>query len=105
MILSAGKDADILLRRNLILQERGYGVVPAHSRNETVVLSGDRRFDLILLCWSFGKEAEPLAADLSIVCPGIPVLALRSSGRVIRPQDLQEVERMLGLHRSRAQIA
>jgi len=96
-ILSVGKDVELLSDRNRSLREHGYIVVSAHNRNEAIVLSGNRHFDLIVLCWSFGSDSERIAADLAIVSPEIPVLVLKPpsehSQELEDPFQLEQVER------------
>jgi hypothetical protein len=98
-ILSVGKDAEVLSARNRGLQDRGHVVVPAQNRHKAILLSGDRHFDLMVLCWSFGQEANSLAADLSTVCPDVPVLILKPPSQLGGSLDcfseLEEVERIL----------
>jgi DNA-binding response OmpR family regulator len=99
-ILSVGKDAELLCDRNRSLRENGYVVVAARNRNEAIVFSGDRYFDLIVLCWSFGGDSGAISAALDIVCPGVPVLVLRPQSEQEQRAEysslLQEVETTLG---------
>jgi hypothetical protein len=95
-ILSIGKDDQLLYDRNRSLREGGYAVVAARNRNEAIVFSGDRYFDLILLCWSFGGDSESILAALDVVCPGVPVFVLQPPQEGLKaeyPSLLPEVER------------
>jgi len=99
-ILSVGKDTELLCDRNRSLRESGYTVIAAHNRNEAVVLSGDRHFDLIVLCWSFGWDSNSIAADLAIVCPEVPVLILQPPSEqkqeAANPSVLEQVGGIFG---------
>jgi CheY-like chemotaxis protein len=77
LILSAGRDADLLKRRNAALLEQGYKVAAASDSYEVVekLLHGD--FDLVLLCHTMADEdRQRLARIISSYTPSTPVVCI-----------------------------
>jgi DNA-binding response OmpR family regulator len=81
LILSAGRDPDLLKARNAALQAQGYRVAAAFGSSEVVdkLLNGD--FDLVLLCHTMPHEDRRLLAR--IICrysPSTPVVFISDNG-------------------------
>jgi CheY-like chemotaxis protein len=77
LILSAGRDAYLLKKRNDALTEAGYIVVSASSSYEAIerLLNGD--FDLVLLCHSLSnEERKRLAGIVKNYSPATPVVLI-----------------------------
>ena len=82
LILSAGRDPDLLKRRNAALMAEGYKVASAWHSCEIVekLLNGD--FDLVLLCHSIPEEdRRRLANIVSSYTPSTPVILISASQR------------------------
>jgi CheY-like chemotaxis protein len=80
LILSAGRDADLLKRRNAVLTEQGYKVAAASDSYEVVekLLNGD--FDLVLLCHTMAdQDRERLARIIASYTPSTPVVFISES--------------------------
>jgi DNA-binding NtrC family response regulator len=77
LILSAGRDAYLLKKRNDALVEAGYIVVSASSSYEAMerLLNGD--FDLVLLCHSLSnEERRRLSGIVKNYSPSTPVVLI-----------------------------
>lgn len=75
LILSAGRDPDLLKARNAALQAQGYRVAAAFDSDEVVdkLLNGD--FDLVLLCHTMPDEdRRRLARIIGSYSPSTPVV-------------------------------
>jgi CheY-like chemotaxis protein len=75
LILSAGRDPDLLKARNAALMAQGYRVAAASDSCEVVdkLLNGD--FDLVLLCHTMPEEdRRRLARIISSHTPSTPVV-------------------------------
>ena len=82
LILSAGRDADLLKRRNAALMEQGYKVAAASDSFEVVekLLNGD--FDLLLLCHTMADEDRlRLARIIGSYTPSTPVVFISEMER------------------------
>jgi CheY-like chemotaxis protein len=82
LILSAGRDADLLKRRNAALTEQGYKVAAASSSCEVVdkLLNGD--FDVVLLCHTIPEEdRQRLARIIASYSPSTPVVFISVTER------------------------
>jgi CheY-like chemotaxis protein len=80
LILSAGRDPDLLKTRNAALQAQGYRVAAAFDSYEVVdkLLNGD--FDLVLLCHTMPEEdRRRLARIISRHTPSTPVILISQS--------------------------
>jgi len=79
MILSAGRDLDLLKFRSAFLRKRGFQVVTASDSPELInkLFSGD--FDLVLLCDSLREEDLRRATGLiKLYTPSTPVILISS---------------------------
>jgi CheY-like chemotaxis protein len=77
LILSAGRDTNLLKQRSAILREAGYEVVIAGNSPELVnrLFNGD--FDLVLLCGSMREEERRrLTAIVKRHTPSTPVVVI-----------------------------
>lgn len=77
VILSAGRDSDLLKKRNSALAAMGYKVATAFDPGEIVdkLLNGD--FDLVLLCHSMpADDRHRLAHIVSRYTPSTPVVLI-----------------------------
>ena len=77
LILSAGRNPDLLKQRNAALMAEGYKVASAWDSCEIVekLLNGD--FDLVLLCHSIPEEdRRRLAHIVSSYTPSTPVILI-----------------------------
>jgi CheY-like chemotaxis protein len=77
LILSAGRNADLLKQRNAALAAEGYKVSSASDSCEIVekLLNGD--FDLVLLCHSIPNEdRRRLARIIASYTPSTPVILI-----------------------------
>ena len=82
LILSAGRDADLLKRRNAALTEQGYKVAAASNSCEAVdkLLNGD--FDLVLLCHTMPEDdRQRLARIIASYSPSTPVVIISETQR------------------------
>jgi len=82
LILSAGRDADLLKRRNAALTEQGYKLAAASNSFEVVdkLLNGD--FDLVLLCHTIPEQdRQRLARIIGSYTPSTPVLFISETER------------------------
>ena len=87
LILSAGRNPDLLKQRNAALSAEGYKVASASNSYEIVekMLNGD--FDLVLLCHSIPDEdRRRLAHIISSYTPSTPVILISEDGS--NPFDL-----------------
>lgn len=83
LILSAGRDPDLLRSRNAALQAQGYRVAAAFGSCEVVdkLLNGD--FDLVLLCHTMSAEDRHRLARIIIShTPSTPVILISENGSV-----------------------
>lgn len=81
LILSAGRDPDLLKARNSVLQAQGYRVAAASNSYEVVdkLLNGD--FDLVLLCHTMPEEDRRRLARIIIRhSPSTPVILISKKG-------------------------
>ena len=81
LILSAGRDADLLKRRNHALAAQGYSVAAASNPVEIVekLLNGD--FDLVLLCHTIPEEDRlRVARIVASHTPSTPVVTVSDEG-------------------------
>ncbi len=81
LILSAGRDPDLLKARNAALQAQGYRVAAASDSYEVVdkLLNGD--FDLVLLCHTMPhQDRRRLARIICSYSPSTPVVFISDSG-------------------------
>lgn len=77
VVLSLGRDQELLSTRNLVLRFAGYIVVSAHSIDEAVDRLQEVRFDLVLLCQSIpAKEKDRLTCWIRAFASGIPVVSV-----------------------------
>jgi len=77
VILSAGRDSDLLKKRNTALAAMGYKIASAFDPGEIVdkLLNGD--FDLVLLCHSMpDDDRHRLAHIISRYSPSTPVVLI-----------------------------
>jgi CheY-like chemotaxis protein len=109
LILSAGRDAHLLKKRNDVLTEAGYTVTSVGSSYEAIerLLSGN--FDLVLLCHSLSnEERRRLAGIVKNYSPSTPVVLIADmdgqqyeyATRTVRcypEQILAAVKTMLGI--------
>ncbi|HKW76031.1 MAG TPA: hypothetical protein VJN64_10950 [Terriglobales bacterium] len=104
LILSAGRDPNLLKQRSVILQQAGYEVVVAGNSPELVnrLFNGD--FDLVLLCGSMRAEERcRLTAIVKSHTPSTPVLLIEEREQLIdtaeekgilcRPEQILEAVR------------
>jgi CheY-like chemotaxis protein len=80
LILSAGRDPDVLKQRNATLSAEGYRVAAASDSSEIVekLLNGD--FDLVLLCQSIpDDDRRRLARIVTSYTPSTPVIVISDS--------------------------
>jgi len=81
LILSAGRDAGVLKRRNAALADQGYTVAAASDSFEIVdkLLNGD--FDLVLLCHTIPEQDRLRVAGLvARYTPSTPVVLVSEDG-------------------------
>lgn len=81
LILSAGRDPDLLKPRNAALVAQGYRVAAASDSSEVVdkLLNGD--FDLVLLCHTMPEEdRRRLVRIISSHTPSTPVVFISNNG-------------------------
>ena len=64
LILSAGRDFDLLKKRNDALAEAGYIVVSAGGSYEAIERLLNGNFDLVLLCHSLAPEERRRLAGI-----------------------------------------
>jgi len=77
LILSAGRDPNLLKKRNAALIAAGYTVVTAMNSPEVVnkLFAGD--FDLVVLCHTLGElQQKRLAHIIRDYTPSTPVIVL-----------------------------
>ena len=77
LILSAGRDLNLLKKRNAALIAAGYTVVTAMNSPEVVnkLFAGD--FDLVVLCHTIGEQQQQrLAHIIKDYTPSTPVIIL-----------------------------
>ena len=77
LILSAGRDLNLLKRRNAALTAAGYTVVTAVNSPDVVnkLFAGD--FDLVVLCHTLGEQQQQRVAHIiNGYTPSTPVIAL-----------------------------
>lgn len=77
LILSAGRDLNLLKKRNAALTAAGYTVVTAVNSPEVVnkLFAGD--FDLVVLCHTLGEQQQQrLAHIIKNHTPSTPVIIL-----------------------------
>ena len=83
LILSAGRNPDLLKQRNAALSAEGYKVASAWDSCEIVekLLNGD--FDLVLLCHSIPEEdRRRLAGIVASYTPSTPVIVVSENERI-----------------------
>jgi DNA-binding response OmpR family regulator len=81
LILSAGRDPDLLKARNTALMAQGYRVAAASDSCEVVdkLLNGD--FDLVLLCYTLPEEDRRRLVRIIIRhTPSTPVIVISENG-------------------------
>lgn len=92
LILSAGRDANLLKERSAILRQAGYEVVTAGDSPELVnrLFNGD--FDLVLLCGSMREEERRrLAAIVKSHTPSTPVVLIEEKLRLVEKSEGQGI--------------
>src|SRR6185437_13636343 len=77
LLLSAGRDPDLLKARNAALQGQGYRVAAAVESCEIVDKLLNRDFDLVLLCHTIpDKDRSRLARIIGSYSPSTPVVLI-----------------------------
>jgi CheY-like chemotaxis protein len=92
LILSAGRDTNLLKQRSAILRQAGYEVVTADNSPELVnrLFNGD--FDLVLLCDSMREEERRrLIAIVKSHTPSTPVVLIEEKLRLVDEAEGQEI--------------
>ena len=89
VILSAGRDYDLLRLRNAVLKTRDYTVVAAVTTAEVLSKFHEGDFDLVLLCHTIPLEDQKTISDaVHSASPSTPVLAVTRSGEISPYSDL-----------------
>ena len=88
LILSAGRDSNLLKQRSAVLRQAGYDVVVAGNSPDLVnrLFNGD--FDLVLLCDSMrAEERRRLTAIVKGHTPSTPVVVIHSEEEMVDQID------------------
>jgi len=89
VILSAGRDYDLLRLRNTVLMTRDYTVVAAMTTAEVISKFHEGDFDIVLLCHTIPLEDQKAISDaVHRTNPSTPVLAVTHSGETSPYSDL-----------------
>jgi DNA-binding NtrC family response regulator len=89
IILSAGRDYDLLRLRNEVLKTRDYTVVAATTTAEVISKFHEGDFDIVLLCHTIPLEDQKAISDaVHVRNPSTPVLAVSHSGETSPYSDL-----------------
>jgi CheY-like chemotaxis protein len=91
LILSAGRDTNLLNQRSAILRQAGYEVVIAGKSPDLVnrLFNGD--FDLVLLCGSMrADERRRLTAIVKSHTPSTPVVLIEESEQLVQKAEEDE---------------
>ncbi len=76
-IMCVGTYESLQVARSLILQQHGYEVAIANSREAALVMASEQHFDAGVLCNSLGAaDCARLAHDLGAVSPSTQVILL-----------------------------
>ncbi len=79
VVLSVGRDPDLMVTRNLVLQSAGYLVIPGYSIKEAVDRFQAGDFDLVLLCQSIPtKDKNHLISWIRASGSRVPVVSVTS---------------------------
>jgi CheY-like chemotaxis protein len=92
LILSAGRDSNLLKQRSAILRQAGYQVVVAGDSPELVnrLFNGD--FDLVLLCGSMrAEERRRLTAIVKSHTPSTPVVLIEEKSHPVHEAEEQGI--------------
>jgi DNA-binding response OmpR family regulator len=89
VVLSAGRDRDLLRLRNAVLKTRDYTVVAAMTTAEVISKFHEGDFDIVLLCHTIPLEDQKAISNaVRSASPSTPVLAVTHSGEISPYSDL-----------------